>query len=608
MKKTLLIILAPVTVLIFVVILAVMYGWIGTIGTGQGEPPERPEMGVVNQKTFSAGMGTGQIQLINNPTFPSGIGNGQIQLINNPTFPSGIGNGQIQLINKPTFPAGVGKGQIQLINQPLKISYLGLDLGEVPGAVAQELKLPPETGVYIKNVLGASPAQKAGIKPGDVILKCDHQTIMTHERVGQIIRTKKVGDVIKVVVNRDGRKKSFHVKLEKAPKGLVQVAALQNNKIWMGAEVQDIDAVMKLQFSLPDKRGVIVSHVNANSPAMTTGLRTGDVIRRFNNTRTRDVKQFQSLILKSRPGKEVQLTVLRNRDHLTLTVIPEQRPVTAPKKVFIDPADIAIEGSWIGMDVGELSAGGASALGLPAGTRGIRVNDVESPPATMLGFMTGDLITAINGEPTPGMKQFQAATRKQSSAVVDVIRGNKHLFISVPPPGFTQQGTKLSQPLDNHLRKVAFTQPALAQPALTQPVFAQPVFAQPVFAQPVFAQPAYLPSTLPSTNGAKIRLGIFSSGPDLNAPVTGNTNHLPYLIMVDLSNDSYAVVEPDRLGNLEETFRQHHLSALVCSRVSQQTAAELSNLSIAIYTGVVGPSMTALNLYTSGCLTPSRGL
>ncbi|MBF0468006.1 MAG: PDZ domain-containing protein [Desulfamplus sp.] len=630
MNKTLTI-LAPISVLVFVVILAVMYGWVGSMDTTGGETPERPERPDLNTAHHLQ-----------------------------PAFPAGVGNGQIQLINKPTFPAGVGNGQIQLINQTIPGSpYFGVALVEVPGAVKQALKLPPETGVYVKSISVASPAENAGLKIGDVIIKFDGTTITTHEQVGQIIQARKVGDVVKLVVNRNGTKKSFHVKLESTPQNALNtVAAVQQNfaqtrqngaaqqngtaqqngaapqnngaapdnpfqpppvtnKIWMGADIQDIDAVMQLQFSLPDTRGVIVSHVTPNSPAMTAGLATGDVIKRFNDARVRDVNQLQSMILKAQPGQQVQLVVLRKGKQLTLALVLGENTGAPGKIPFIGPADIAIEGTWIGMDVGELAGNGAADLGLPAGTRGIVVNDVESPPATMLGFTTGDVIVAINGEPTPDMKHFESATQKQTSAVVDVIRGNRHFFISVPPPGFTQHGTAINQTLDKTLKTVAMNQP-VTQPYSQQA--GQPYAAgQPQYQQamqpcpPVQYQTGQLQTPLQSgvqsgQGAAGKRFGIFASTPDLNSTVYGNRHQTPYLIMVDLSNNSFAVIDPANLGNMADTFSKNNLSALVCSDVSSQLATDLSSRGVTIYSGVVGTPDTAIGLYESGALRPARGL
>jgi len=118
MNKTQMI-LAPISILVFVIILAIMYGWVDTMAP-VGE--EAPEVNPVNLLT------------------PNNPANNPEQLVNNPTFPSGIGNGQIQLINQ-TLPGA---------------PYLGLTLGEVPQLVAKDLNLPPETGVYVKNVTNLS--------------------------------------------------------------------------------------------------------------------------------------------------------------------------------------------------------------------------------------------------------------------------------------------------------------------------------------------------------------------------------------------------------------------------------------------------------------------
>ena len=583
--------LGPISVLGFVVILAVMYGWVGSVNSVGYEVRERPETAQTNPQDprdprdprdpvdpvdpvdpagrlahhgqFPAGIGNNQIQLVGKPTFPAGIGNGQIQLIGKPTFPAGIGNGQIQLIGKPTFPAGIGNGQIQLINQNRPGGpYLGLSLSELNEVVRKDLNIPLGTGLYINDVVGASPAQKAGVKKGDVLLKCAHKPVNTPQTVGRILATLKAGDAVKLLVNRDGRKKSFHAKLENAPLGLN--TGVIRNPVWMGADIQDIDAIMKIRFNLPDKRGVIISHVAKGSPALAAGLRSGDVVRRFGATRILDVKQMQSLILKTQPGQKVNLTILRNGRQNALTVVMERHDTAAGRVAFLGPADVAIEGSWIGMDVTELSAGDASALGLPAGIKGILVNDVESPPATMVGFVTGDVIAAVNGQPTSDMRQFETATQKQSGAVVDVIRGNKHLFISVPPPGFTQQGTQLNGGM-NKMRQVALTRPATG------------------------------------------KLGILTSGPDLNSVVSGDLRNRSCLLLVDFAKNSYAVLGPNELNPLSEVMQQHNVTSLVCSGISRNAAANLSARGVLVYSGVTGPTMDAIGLYETHSLIAMKG-
>jgi len=565
MNKTLW--LGPVSVLAFVVLLTVMYGWTGTNGPLPGEAPERPEMNPAAQISAAPFSPAAAQPWLPQDQLATGAGH-------QPSFPAGIGQGaqgQIQLINKPAFSAGIGNGangQMQLIAQaqPGKARpYLGLNVGELPEAVSRQLNLPPETGMYVKNVLAGSPAEIAGLKTGDVILKLDHQKLTAHEQIGLILQTKKVGDAVKLHVRRGKRKQTFHVKLAAAPNGLKAVAATVRQPNWMGADIQDIDAIMKMQFNLPDTRGVIVSHVQPDSPAATAGLTAGDVIRRFNGKRIGDVKQLQRSILDAQPGAQVQMALLRGRQLITLPVVLGQHTPGKQPIPFIGPADMAVEGTWIGMDVSELGANDATALGLPAGTQGVLVNDVESPPATMVGFQTGDLIIAVNGHPTPDMKQFVAATQKQNSAVVDVVRGNKHLFISVPPPGYTQQGAKINTPLNDKLKQVGLTQPMAG------------------------------------------RIGVLTALPDINGPVASDAGSSLYLILIDMNTNEYAVVGIDAKHPLTQTLVRHGVRALIGGNVGPATVSRLQHSGIMVYSGVVGPAQAVIGLYQSGQLSPMPG-
>lgn len=542
--------LGPIVVLVVVIILTLMYGWVGSIGTG---PPSDETPGGKDLTAFQTPLSP--------QTVPPGRGP---QQVNHPQFPVGIGRGQMRLINKPTFPAGIGNGQMRLINQARPGGpFLGLSLVPPGPAVSKELGIKAGKGLYIESVIPDSPAFSAGIKTGDVLLKADRKQVNSLGQMDLILQKKKAGNVLKLLVNRNGRKKSFHVKLANAPRGIQ--AGLVRKPNWMGADIQDIDTVMKIQFNLPDRKGVIISGVLPDSPAASAGLRTGDVIKSFDNKKFSDVGQLQSLIQKSKPGQRAQLTIYRNGQTIKGDVVLGQR--AANRKIpYVVPAEMAIEGSWIGMDVEELTAEDAEELGLPAGTTGILVTDVEGPPATTVGFQSGDTITAVNGTQTPDMKHFGEATKKQAGAVVDVIRGNRHIFISVPPPGYTQQGTKVNTGTAKGMRQVAQTTPMGG------------------------------------------RFALFSSGPGLNFSVAGENTPRPYLVMVDQGNSSYTVLQPLDLNQLARIFRRHGITALIGTEVGPQTAASLNNGGVIVFSGVHGPVIEAIKLYEANCLTPLKGI
>jgi serine protease Do len=521
--------------------------------------------------------------------FPSGLGNGQLQLIagqgmqpgqtagwfttqpatvppaTDTRFPSGLGNGQIQLIAGqgmqpgqtmqpvhhlgPQFPSGLGNQPIQLVagSGP----YLGLTLSRVDPGTAQRMKLADNEGAYVTMVVPDSPGEKAGIQVGDVLLRLDNKRLKGPDDVGRILAGKKAGNRVKARYQRDVATQTVHITLENAPLGL-NIGTVQNT-VWMGVDVQDIDAIMRVQFNLPESQGVVVSHVAPGSPAALAGLVTGDLIHRVGQTRIRDVRQFASTVHKAKPGDVLRMSAVRGGTPFDVQVTMGRRPVEPPAIATLPPADIVVEGAWIGMDVGDLKPTDIKDLNLPASTRGVLVIDVEGPPATTVGFEAGDVIVAINNMPTPDLNSFIAASRRQDGAVVETLRGGRHLFLSVPPPGFSQQGNPMNLGIDKKFRQVAATRPSI--------------------------------------------LAVLARDKDIRANVASE-NDSQAVVLVDTANQQYALVEL-RAGSpsLPEIMRQHNAASLVAGSVSPQTATELSRQGMALHAGVVGAVLDAAAMY-----------
>jgi len=229
--------------------------------------------------------------------------------------------------------------------------------------------MTPGSGLFVSGVVPTSPAERAGLKTGDVLIECDGTPVSTVDAAARIIGQKQVGQSIRLVVKRNGTTRSFSPRMGNVPMGL-EVGGLQN-AAWVGADVQSIDAVMKIRFNLPDRNGVIVTQVAPGAPAAACGLQVGDVIRRVGETRIRDVEQLESLVQKSKPGQKLSLTILRNNQQQVVGLTLGRKSADPNVAVaMLPPGDVTIEGSWIGMDVAELSAADVTDMGLPAGTKG----------------------------------------------------------------------------------------------------------------------------------------------------------------------------------------------------------------------------------------------
>lgn len=534
------IIFAPVIVMAFVGLLAVMYGWVGTFDSPRGHGTDAPETLLV------AGV----------PVVPDGV----------VTIPSGVGKSGIRLMNSPAISSGIGNSGIRLANRfPASSAYLGANLSTVDAQTALSMGLPRDTGLLVVDVIHTSPAEKAGLFPKDIILRLDQRMVNSLEQIAGIISLKNPGDVVKMrMIDRFGRKRSLHARLADGPTGTHLAAGAATP--WIGADIQNIDAVMKTQLSLSDRSGVIISKISRKGPAEKAGLRRGDVIRSLDGTVVRNVKKMRELIAGASPGKELALVLLREGENRSTRILPGRAPASGTKKMpALVPAEVAVEGSWIGMDLGELSPNDAADLNLPEGTRGVMVNDVESPPASMVGFQTGDIITAVNGMKTPDMKVFVRATRNQRGAVTSVIRGDRLLYITVPPPGYTQNGTKINNGTRNRFAKVAFNTPAEGN------------------------------------------VGVITSGSGFDAPVSGDiSQNSRRLLLLNPSDNTYADVSLAAASPLERALDEYNVTALIGGSVSRRTIAAVKNMGISFYGGVSGSAGDVYTLYRQGKLEASR--
>ncbi|MBD7915148.1 trypsin-like peptidase domain-containing protein [Clostridium sp. Sa3CUN1] len=109
-----------------------------------------------------------------------------------------------------SIPINEIKDRIEALSKP--ILNLGISIREITSDLSKQLKL--EEGLYIVEVTEFSPAEKAGLKGGDLIVKFDGKRIKTFEELKEIRDTKEEGDVVSVEVIRNGETKTFNVQLE----------------------------------------------------------------------------------------------------------------------------------------------------------------------------------------------------------------------------------------------------------------------------------------------------------------------------------------------------------------------------------------------------------
>jgi serine protease Do len=224
-------------------------------------------------------------------------------------------------------------------------SYLGVSLREIDADRVRDLKLKEEAGVEISRVEDDSPAFKAGLKSGDVVLAYNGQRVEGMEQFSRFVRETPAGREVKLLINRDGNTQTITAKLgaRKSPLAfssgvprleVPMVAPMppmpdlpRGLMMWrsstLGIEGESLRGQMAEFFGV--KEGVLVRSVIKDSPADKAGLRAGDVILKIDETKVSSPNEIGSAIRALKEKKTFPVTVVREKREMTVSATVESQ-------------------------------------------------------------------------------------------------------------------------------------------------------------------------------------------------------------------------------------------------------------------------------------------
>ena len=202
---------------------------------------------------------------------------------------------------RPLIPQLETKGEVTR-------GYLGVNIQSVTPELAAALKLESGSGALVAEVVPGSPAEKAGIHRGDVIVAYNGKKVQDSRDLSLAVAATPVEKASSVTVVRDGREQELSAKIAKA--GSDESSSSESAKPaqgkW-GLQLRDLTPKMARQLGLKTDRGVLVAGVVPGSPADEASVQQGDVILEVNRTAVQSAEEVREKVAKA--GDSILLLV-----------------------------------------------------------------------------------------------------------------------------------------------------------------------------------------------------------------------------------------------------------------------------------------------------------
>jgi len=225
------------------------------------------------------------------------------------------------------IPSNMAKHVMEDLVKTGKVSrgYLGVAIRTLDDGLAKQFKVPDTAGALVEDVTAGGPADKAGIKTGDVVRKLNGQVIDDAGQLTAQITNLSPGAVATLDILRDGQPMTIKVTLGERPSdlsarvgggGSVQQGTLR------GMSVQNLTPSIRDQLGLPPNvTGVVIAQLDPNSPAAQYGLQEGDVIEGINRQPVRNVADFNRLAAQAKG--QTLLRINRQGNGIFVVISPD---------------------------------------------------------------------------------------------------------------------------------------------------------------------------------------------------------------------------------------------------------------------------------------------
>ena len=244
---------------------------------------------------------------------------GEVVGINTAIFSRSGGNVGIGF----AIPISLARGIIDQLKTSGTVTrgWLGVSIQDLTSDLAEYYGVKDGKGALVGEVFEGDPADKAGIKAKDVIIKVDGDKIEDSRDLSQKIAEIRVGEKITVKVVRGGKEHTFRVEIDKRTEGKESLALQQpKEETDLGMTVSALTRELARRLNMSETEGVVVVGVEQDGPADKADVQEGDLILEIDHKPIKTLEEYQSQIKKVKKGETISLLIKRKRAFLALNI------------------------------------------------------------------------------------------------------------------------------------------------------------------------------------------------------------------------------------------------------------------------------------------------
>ena len=514
--------------------------------------------------------------------------------------------------------------------------YLGMEIQNITDSMATAMNLKSSSGVVITRITPSSPADVSGLEPGDLIIRFDRVRIKTSSDIQETLKDEEPGDVVKVVVDRDGSIRTFYVELGSMPANYIQQSALtipvtttQPTTEW-GCTLSSLTPELIARLSVPNSiRGVVVVEVSATGLAKSAGMLVGDIILKVNRHSTETLQEFylsienQSLVVLEiyRSGRLVYVQINASNSIPPIATIAGTVSDT-PTTTLQNRVAIASTGNDLNASVAPYFGSAPYFIIVDMSTKQYSVVPNTSPTTTIpygiaavqLVSSTGataviaqnygpviyqalmasqlTLYTADDGKVLDALKQYESYLLAQVNS--PTTQGMSRNIVSTGGSPFTSDDTEDDDEEQSGYKGMPYSIPPQGKydPAL---------------------DPANSTSMIQPVSGATNRIAIAAMAGNINTNVAPLFGQAPWFIIYDMSTKQYqaipnpAVNDSRSYGTIAtQAVQSQNVGAAIAGNFGSRAYTALAALGIKVY-AFQGSVTDAIKAYQAGKLIPVVG-